>query len=311
MTLAFHMTIATTMTTSIGIIDKPRLTLGLGKTGNIMDMVWFIGERNVEGIFMKANMRMDSPRDMVCLSMPIDAFGVSGRTMYHSASMNTMLQEIAFILWMTLRSDIDIISVPFETLITVGMSFVQLPRDVVILIVSMLPPLETVRTIRRLDKYFYRISSDKFLWRQYLVSSKIYKTYNLEFLLSKCDRPCEWQWRAINIPVTHENKARVGYTTLSYNISGEVIGYICVGDHDDNCKATGYGMYRWISPDRIYMGDLLNGTRTGIGIEYANNVMRYEGSWKCGYYHGVGTSYNVDGSIDYSGSWYNGDKRPA
>lgn len=47
----------------------------------------------------------------------------------------------------------------------------MLPRDIHLLIVSLLDPSETVRIIRRLSHYWNRITNDRSPWQQYMVET--------------------------------------------------------------------------------------------------------------------------------------------
>lgn len=177
-----------------------------------------------------------------------------------------------------------------------GITMQQIPRDVQLMIVSLLTPLETIRLIRPLSKYWYNLTRSDLLWKQYLRENPIFKKYNLEFLLSKCDRSLEWQCRAVMFNISRV-KAKVGHVIMGH------AEYICLGDYREDGSATGTGIFLWPKHQVGYVGQLKEGTRTGQGSEYISGVLRYQGEWRCGFYHGVGTSFDADGNMRHSGMW--------
>ena len=68
-----------------------------------------------------------------------------------------------------------------------------------------------------------------------------------------------------------------------------------------NGERTGKGTYYFNNGDR-YEGDFINGERRGKGTYYFNNGERYKGDFLKGNFHGYGTYYWTSGAR-YSGYW--------
>ncbi len=75
----------------------------------------------------------------------------------------------------------------------------------------------------------------------------------------------------------------------------------CIGRNPD-----GWGTYHYISNNSKYEGEFRDGKRHGVGTYYYDDGSRYTGEYRDDIKHGKGIYYNADGTIHHEGQWAEG-----
>lgn len=167
----------------------------------------------------------------------------------------------------------------------------QLPRDLHMFIASILSPQDTVRTIRRLNKYFNRISKEEFLWKQYLKETPLYSQDDVKFLLGLSGQSLEWQWRACAHNLCSEGVS-FGYRkdgTNVYYLGGNSMSQTAFGilkmdqeihvGYRKHYLTSGQAKAYDMKGNLIYEGEFRRGERSGSGKSYRDGKVVYEGLW--------------------------------
>lgn len=89
------------------------------------------------------------------------------------------------------------------------------------------------------------------------------------------------------------------YTILLTVLVNTVQAQACISGDCQN----GFGIQTYANGDK-YVGEFLNGTRTGQGVLESTNQEKYIGSWKANLRHGEGRVYRT-GKLVKSGNWKN------
>lgn len=185
----------------------------------------------------------------------------------------------------------------------------QLPRDVHRIIVRYCNPIDVIRIIRLISRYWNVLSSEISLWKYFALRDG----GNGEYICKSHEQSWEWLWRITCIPL----QSGVGYYEPEPSICRR--GYLMNGN------INGYGIYEtstmiiignWISGSPYgnvtiyyswggnYVGECVDWLPSGYGVQKDHDGTIYRGMFRSGVKYGFGI-YSSD-EFSYQGFWKNG-----